>query len=258
MVNVDEIAPGIQGTDINVEVYYDVDSDVKKKDQVIILSFFNADDDSSEDVIECLKNLWNIPHQYKDHIQIVLVYPLKVPSKANVKSWVAGVPGGAVTFPVIYGEDGEMIWDEYMAGMDPGDSSSTTRPHTFIIGRYTSSNGGGDRTIKESYSRTDHPLCEDLRGTLLDFIYERDPIDLEMVMDVSGSMNSISPSNPNDFADLSRTYVSSSVERAFIKGLIPLLSPKVPSAIAALERISPFFAVSAGVRLACHRQPGRK
>ena len=31
MVSVDEIAPGIQGIDINVEVYYDVDSDVKKK-----------------------------------------------------------------------------------------------------------------------------------------------------------------------------------------------------------------------------------
>jgi len=57
MLNVGEIAPGIQGMDINVDVelLYDVDSDVKK-DQVIILSFFNQDD-ASEVVIECLKNL---------------------------------------------------------------------------------------------------------------------------------------------------------------------------------------------------------
>ncbi|GAH24494.1 unnamed protein product, partial [marine sediment metagenome] len=100
-----------------------------------------------------------------------------------------------VTFPVICGkDDGDLIWGDYMLM----ESDPTTRPHTFIIGRYTSSNGGGDRTIRKSISRDDHDdlSCEDLRILLLEFIYERDPIDLEMVMDVSGSMNGTSPSGP--------------------------------------------------------------
>lgn len=181
MPDVGAEAPVFSGTDIISNGSFDSE---ENREDIILLSFFEYEDDPSIIVIECLKELWNI---YEGHnVQIVVVYPDDEPdsqSEATIKSWLVNQLG--VTFPAIYAGD---IWNDYMAGIDVRDI-----PHTFIIDKYSN----GFRTIKGRYfGGPDSEFCEDLKCSLLDVKIERDPIDLEMVMDVSNSMNYGSPSDP--------------------------------------------------------------
>lgn len=148
--------------------------------ETILLSFFNytdVDEDATKDVITCLVALWN---NFEGHgVQIVMVHPDFV-DNIVIKDWLVA---RGVTFTVILGGPS---WGHFTDDISDG-LGGRIRPHTFIIDR---NNYIGERRYGV------HPACATLKGLLLDVIYIRDAIDLEMVMDVSGSMNSPSPSNP--------------------------------------------------------------
>jgi len=156
--------------------------------KTILLSFLDYEGDSPGEstlLISCLLNLWS---QYSGHcVQIVVVFPeLNGTLEETVKSWL-GEEGLGVTFPAIHSFD---IWKSFMTGIEDG--TEGVRPHSFILERYDP-----DHWIIRKRYYVSPPDCNDLGGYLLAFIDERDPIDLEMVMDVSGSMNS-TPPNAND------------------------------------------------------------
>ncbi len=138
---------------------------------IILLSFIEYDDSDCEDVIKCLVNLWNT---YSGHgVQIVAVVRENSTPTSVIKTWLTGEFDVTVTFPAIHNED---IWSSYMGGIPVNDR---VVPHTFIIDR--------NMHIRERF--LGFPGRDFLEGLLKDTIYIRDPIDLEMVMDVSGSMN---------------------------------------------------------------------
>lgn len=58
-------------------------------------------------------------------------------------------------------------------------------PHTYVIGR--------DKVIRKDILGA--VSCDVLEGHVMDVVYIREPVDVEMVMDVSNSMNSPSPSD---------------------------------------------------------------
>lgn len=174
MPDVGDPAPYFEGTDI-------INGGTFKSDdhlgETILLSFFDYLDEQCKDVIDCLVNLWNYYEGHK--VQIVVVHP-SFGNERDIKEWLVDILN--VTFPAILGG---VSWGDYMENIVDG--SETIRPHSFIIDR--------NMTIRKRYSGL-HPVCDVLGGSLLDVIYIRDPIDVEMVMDVSGSMNALSPSNP--------------------------------------------------------------
>ncbi len=83
-----------------------------------------------------------------------------------------------VDFPAVDDPTLSLLWS-YATG-------SFTYPLTYIIGR--------DRVIT-AITQAVQP-DDTMRGHIMDAAYKRDPVDVEMVMDVSGSMNDPSPSDP--------------------------------------------------------------
>ncbi len=135
--------------------------------KIILLSFIDEAYGECESVILCLEALWNKFGGGDHGVQIVAV--VHETTKDDAISWLAG----RVTFPVIHSLD---IWNQFMFGIDSPDI-----PHVFII----------DRTmeIRKRIFGDDILNCDFLECELLDVIIDREPIDLEMVMDVSDSMN---------------------------------------------------------------------
>jgi hypothetical protein len=89
------------------------------------------------------------------------------------EAWLTGL---GVTFPAIKDDAAYTINDLY---------ETTYYPYTCVIGR--------DMVIRDTpYVSSE----EALEGSIMDVAYMRDPLDVEMVMDVSDSMNSPSPSDP--------------------------------------------------------------
>jgi hypothetical protein len=87
--------------------------------------------------------------------------------------------GLGVTFPAIQDDASFSIFSSY----SPGDYGV---PHNYIIGR--------DMVIRKDILGA---VSEDvLEGNLMDVVYMRSPVDVEMVMDVSDSMNNPSPGDP--------------------------------------------------------------
>jgi hypothetical protein len=87
--------------------------------------------------------------------------------------------GLGVTFPAIQDDASFSVFASYSPGY-------YGVPHSYVIGR--------DMVIAKDLLGF---MAEDvLEGHLMDAVYMREPIDLEMVMDVSDSMNSTSPSDP--------------------------------------------------------------
>lgn len=94
-------------------------------------------------------------------------------NEAAAKTWLAGM---SVTFPVIM-DPYNTIFTSYQV---------SSYPRTFIIGR--------DMVIWKDVVGADTESVTE--GHLMDVVYRRDPIDLELVMDVSDTMNDLSPSDP--------------------------------------------------------------
>ncbi|MFX0033151.1 MAG: VWA domain-containing protein [Candidatus Hodarchaeota archaeon] len=154
--------------------------------KTILLSFLDYEEiipGNSTILINCLLNLCQL---YSTHcIQIVIVFPvLNGTTELTVKTWLEGL---GVNFPAIHSFD---IWRDFMTGITDG--TEEVRPHSFILEKIDPDNW----IIRKRYCVLP-PVCSDLEDFLLSFIDVREPIDLEMVMDVSGSMNSIPP-NANE------------------------------------------------------------
>ncbi len=87
-----------------------------------------------------------------------------------------------ITFPVLHDPDWDIAFP-YFGG-------SISYPKIFII--------GADMVVRANGPELEGAtFAEDfLEGHILDVVHTRDPIDVEMIMDVSSSMNSSSPSDP--------------------------------------------------------------
>ena len=118
-----------------------------------------------------MQNLWS---RFAGHgIQVVAVHVSG--TEAIAQAWMTGL---GVTFPAVQDDPSLAIMDSYTEG-------SFGIPQSYVIGR--------DFVIRQHIYGA---VTEDvLEGHVMDVVYMRDPIDVEMVMDVSDSMNS-SPSGP--------------------------------------------------------------
>ena len=107
--------------------------------------------------------------------------------------------GLGVTFPAIQDDASFSILNSYSP-------SSFSVPHLYIIDR-------------DGVIRWDHigAVAEDvLEGHIMDVVYLRDPIDVEMVMDVSGSMNSPAPGDPGGDSKLTMMRRATSMITEFL------------------------------------------
>ncbi len=110
------------------------------------------------------------------NVQVVGVHiPFRDVGSDEAQTWLEGLN---VTFPVIHNQS----YDIYYNYSEP---DASYIPHNFIIGR--------DMIINEDFFSIE---CEEFRGKIEDVINSQGPLDIEMVMDVSDSMNSPSPTEP--------------------------------------------------------------
>ena len=117
-----------------------------------------------------MENLWK---KYGGSVQFVAVDIVQ--TLQDLKNWIAGMSGG-VTLPVLYDPNRAIAGLYWTAG-------TLYFPLIYII--------GADTKIKSIYSSGTLFTESELEGHVTDVVYMRDPADVEMVVDVSDSMNSL-------------------------------------------------------------------
>jgi len=115
-----------------------------------------------------MENLWK---KYGGSVQFIAVN--LVQTLQDLQNWIAGMSGG-VTFPVLH-DPNWAIARLYWTG------STIYFPLIYII--------GADTKIKSIYSSGTLFTESELEGHVTDVVYMRNPVDVEMVVDVSDSMN---------------------------------------------------------------------
>jgi len=143
--------------------------------KVILLCFVSSGCPHCDVEIPCIRDMWN---RLSGHgVQVVAVHlGYWGLTEADGQTWLTG---HGVTFPAIHEASPYTIRDSYTEGY-------SGIPHLYVIGR--------DMIIRKEL--IGEMACDVLEGHVKDVIYMRDPVDIEMVMDVSSSMNSPSPSDP--------------------------------------------------------------
>ncbi|MEW6351155.1 MAG: VWA domain-containing protein [Thermodesulfobacteriota bacterium] len=123
-----------------------------------------------------LIDLWA---KYKNHgVEVVMVqYDVTLPN-TDFQNWLSTC---GFTFPVAHDDPPAVLW-KYV-------TPPLSWPQIFIIGR--------DMTIQKYVNGPTIADEATLENMLLDVLFVRDPVNLAMVMDVSDSMNSPSPSDPS-------------------------------------------------------------
>lgn len=167
MLSIGSIAPDFSGNDINPNVNVGTVKLSDFKGKVICLVFFDYYCWACQDELPRLQNLWK---KFQGHgIQIMAVH--KAQSQTDAVSLLSSL---GITFPAIQDDSSNTIFDSYATG-------TISMPQLYIIDRdqkiFSTTPGG----IDESYTE----------GDIVDAIAAHDPIDIEMVMDVSDSMNKI-------------------------------------------------------------------
>lgn len=113
-----------------------------------------------------LQSLWT---KFQGHgVQIAAVHVDS--NQAAAQTWLSGI---GVTFPVVQDDPSNTIFNSYATG-------DTAIPQLYIIDR--------DQVIH--YSVLGAEAESVIEGHILDAIYARNPVSIELVMDVSSSMNS--------------------------------------------------------------------
>ncbi|MFX1488923.1 MAG: VWA domain-containing protein, partial [Promethearchaeota archaeon] len=175
-----QLAPPIVGHDFINDLAFD-GSNLGK---IVIVSFVDRSYPEVDILLPCLAELWN---NFGGGVEIFAV--VHEGNENDAETWLRSMD---IHFHGIFSPD---LWNQYMVGID---LSEQIVPHSFIISR--------DMIIRNRYvgysSSISHPDCNDIQNLLSDYIHERAPIDLEMVMDVSGSMTSPSPEEPNGDAKI--------------------------------------------------------
>ncbi|MFX1476633.1 MAG: VWA domain-containing protein, partial [Promethearchaeota archaeon] len=189
-------APPIQGEDFINNEQFTTDNLGK----ILIVTLFDRTVPDCFSIINCLEELWNKFGGINNGIEVVALVPDEA-SKSVLDST-------DVTFRGIH-DVTSIIWNNYNGLSDPPEI-----PRSFIIDR--------DMNIRNIYSGSSHPICpsvlwDDLVNLITDYVYEREPIDLEMVLDVSGSMNNPSPSEPNGASKLFMMKQATSIIGDFLK-----------------------------------------
>ena len=160
MLSPGSAAPDFSGTDIIGGGAFSLSAHAGK---VVCLALVGRNCPHCANEMPRLQNLWT---KYQGHnVQMVAVHAQSDPAAAQV--WLAGM---GITFPVLQ-EDGT-IFDSYATG-------TNLLPQLYIINR--------NQIIH--YSHLQEEFETEIEGHILDAIYSRDPVDIEMVMDVSDSMN---------------------------------------------------------------------
>ena len=171
MPNIGDPAPDFSGNDFINNTPFTLSDHAGK---VIVLSFVNAGCSYCNIEAPCLVDLWN---NLAGHgVQVVAVHVGWWGYTENDgKNWLTGL---GATFPAVHEDSPYPIYNSYI--------ETGGLPHTYVIGR--------DMVIrKDILGAVD---CDVLEGNVMDVVYMRDPVDVELVMDVSNSMNSPSPSDP--------------------------------------------------------------
>lgn len=114
-----------------------------------------------------LQSLWT---KYQGHgVQMVAVHV--DPNQTAAQTWLVGM---GITFPVVQDNASNTIFNSYATG-------TGGIPQLYIIDR--------NQVIHSSHLGADTESV--IEGHILDAIYARESVDIEMVMDVSDSMNSV-------------------------------------------------------------------
>lgn len=109
-------------------------------------------------------------------MQVVVVNTWHYATDTQVKTWLQGM---GATFPAI----NEAYPYAFLNSYDEG---AGFVPHSYIIGR--------DMKIRQEIPGA--VGCDVMEGCLKDVLYLRPPVDIEMIMDVSDTMNSPPPTTP--------------------------------------------------------------
>jgi hypothetical protein len=136
-----------------------------------------------------LQNMWE---KYQGHgVQILAVHC----SDTDPTAWLAG---HGVTFPVVQSNPGDIcgLWD------------FDVPPKGYIIRR---------DAIIEKYLPGYYSNDAYVEGLLLDVIWMRDPVDIEMVMDISGSMNDPAPGDPGGDSKLTLMQRSANIVTDYLE-----------------------------------------
>lgn len=166
MPGIGDPAPNISGNDIINGVSFDLFPDHEGK--VIMLSFIWRSCGPCNAEVPRLQSIWNDVAGHGVQVVAVTVEG----TEAENAAWLNSL---GVTFPALVDTG---MWADYCP---PSSPDYGYVPHNYVIDR-------------DGIIRFDHVGGLDeaaLRGAIMDVVYMRDPIDLEMVMDVSDSMNSL-------------------------------------------------------------------
>ncbi len=127
---------------------------------------------NSLSLMQMLETIYNDYGSGGHGVRVVAVQASNV-SEANVNTWLGSIPGG-VSFPVVNDHPAADLWPYYNAG-------DGTLPQLCVIAR--------GHMIH--YGSVGLPVATDITNAIDDAVYTRDSVDIEMVMDVSGSMDGV-------------------------------------------------------------------
>ncbi|MFC2049636.1 VWA domain-containing protein [Chloroflexota bacterium] len=175
-------APPIDGIDIITGASFNLAEHLGK---VILLGFVMHafPGTENEEAVRRLQNLWDrfigLGLGGLDPADKILVVAVDTGGdEGDAVAWMGGL---GVTFPAIH-DPAYAIHTSYYTTL------ATFPPHFYVIGR--------DGVICADLSGLGLVSEGELEGHVMDALYARDPVDVEMVMDVSDSMNDPSPSDP--------------------------------------------------------------
>jgi peroxiredoxin len=159
-------APNISGIDIISGDPFSLSDCIGK---VVCLAFIKYTCGNCAAELPRVQNLWM---KYKDHgVQMVASLTPYSSTEVQERTWLAGLVAGGITFPVIR-DPTSTNWPQYSPG-------SISFPLLYVIDR--------NQVISYCHSLGEPESVTD--GHILDAIYVRNPVDLEMVLDISDSMN---------------------------------------------------------------------
>lgn len=153
-----------------------------------------------------MENLWQ---KYGGSVQFVAVNTKN--ALTNLTTWLSGAsqvvngttyPGvaGGITFPVLHGPT---IAGLYVSG-------TYYYPLIYII--------GADGKVKSIFDQGTLYTESELEGHILDVVYQRQPVSLELVVDVSSSMLSPAPGGPSADSKLTLLQQAANIVLDLIEG----------------------------------------
>jgi hypothetical protein len=224
MPGVGQEAPNITGHDFIHDLEFDLNEYLGGREDegglevgdIIVLAFVNRGLPACATLVGHLQELRTEMQLYGRRVQIVAIHVSYTEEEDEARDWMVDeleVEPSDIQdiFPAIQDSYDEAsgsfeIYNSYFEGPD------VDLPHLYIIDR--------DGLIRYDKIYVDGESAEwteeAIQNHIMAVVYRRDPIDVEMVMDVSGSMNSPPPSDPGGDSKLALMHQAASMITEFL------------------------------------------